>query len=275
MRKKKTPWEKEWIILQKDEAKYTAKRVDGPTSVLVTKLESVVPQKLREKINFAFQKGFTIIFEKGTKIIERTYNKKKKENDFKVNAFSNELRRSSHSAHKFMKSAKSTQFLNLLISLVEGIGLGLLGISIVGMPIFLGMILKSVYEVCLSFGYDYHDEGEKILIMKIIEVSMLDSENFERGNAEVNEAIDSIVLHGDVIEGWNVSKEEQIKLASDSIAKETTCMKFIESIAIVGVVGGLFDPVYINRITEYAVLKYGRRFLKKQLLEEEYNAQYE
>ena len=44
---KKTPWEKEWIDLQKKEAKFTHKRKEGPTSVLMQKLDKVVPKKLR------------------------------------------------------------------------------------------------------------------------------------------------------------------------------------------------------------------------------------
>ena len=32
-----------------------------------------------------------------------------------------------------------------------------------------------------------------------------------------------------------------------------------------GVFGGIFDPVYVNRITNYAMLKYRRRFLATRL----------
>ena len=34
---------------------------------------------------------------------------------------------------------------------------------------------------------------------------------------------------------------------------------------IVGVAGGIFNPIYINRITDYAVLKYRRRFLTSKV----------
>ncbi len=38
--------------------------------------------------------------------------------------------------------------------------------------------------------------------------------------------------------------------------------KFLQEIPIVGVAGGLADTVYLKKITDYAELKYKRRFLK-------------
>lgn len=36
---------------------------------------------------------------------------------------------------------------------------------------------------------------------------------------------------------------------------------FLQGIPIVGAVGGAYDPIYIDRITRYASMKYNRRFL--------------
>ena len=76
--RKKTPWEKEWLDLSKKEEKFIARRKEGPTSVLVKKLDRFIPSKLSDTLNAAFFKGFQVIFEKGTGIIEKTYNKDKK-----------------------------------------------------------------------------------------------------------------------------------------------------------------------------------------------------
>ena len=77
--KKKTPWEQEWQNLSQKEEKFIARRKEGPTSVLVKKLDRFIPEKLSGTLNAAFFKGFQVIFEKGTGIIEKTYNKDKKE----------------------------------------------------------------------------------------------------------------------------------------------------------------------------------------------------
>ena len=50
--------------------------------------------------------------------------------------------------------------------------------------------------------------------------------------------------------------------------KEMIYTKFIQGWAIVGIFGGIFDPVYLNRITKYAMLKYRRRFFAARLEEE-------
>ena len=89
---RKSPWEIEWADLAKREAKFAAKRREGPTSVLVQKLDRFVPDKLSGTLNAAFLKAFEIIFEKGTGVIEKTYNKGKRETDFKVNTYAAQVR---------------------------------------------------------------------------------------------------------------------------------------------------------------------------------------
>jgi len=46
-------------------------------------------------------------------------------------------------------------------------------------------------------------------------------------------------------------------------------LKFIQGLPVVGVVGGLSNPVYFNKIMEYVRLKYHKRYLlnKKEEME--------
>lgn len=266
---KKTQWEKEWKDLLRKEAKFTQKRKEGPTSVLMQKLDRVVPKKLSGTLNAAFYKAFSIVFEKGTGIIEKTYNKEKKETDFKVNTYASEISDSRRAAKVFTKQAKSAKGLNLLISSVEGIGMGIAGSAIPDIPVFIAMVLKSVYEIALSYGYEYRSDEEKIFILKIIETAMCDEEEFIHRDAALNEDIHNIVLNGDRIgEGdWSISKEEQMKTAAAALSEEMIYTKFVQGFFLVGMVGGVFDPIYVNRISDYAVLKYRRRFLEGKLSE--------
>ena len=263
--RKKTPWEQEWRDLAKKEEKFIARRKEGPTSVLVKKLDRFIPEKLSETLNAAFFKGFQIIFEKGTGIIEKTYNKDKKEADFKVDTYANELMQNKKSARTFTKRAKSSKTANLMISTVEGIGLGLVGAGIPDIPLFIAMVLKSVYEVALSFGYEYDSDEEKIFILKIIETAMCDEEDFIRKNNELNDIIDFIASNGDAIGSWNVDKEEQMRATSRCLSEEMIYTKFLQGQFIIGIAGGVFDPIYVNRISNYAVLKYRRRFLRNKM----------
>lgn len=264
---KKTPWEKEWIDLQKKEARFTHRRKEGPTSVLMQKLDKVVPKKLSGTLNAAFYKAFAVVFEKGTGIIEKTYNKEKKETDFKVNTYASEISDSRRAAKTFTKQAKSAKGLNLLISSVEGVGMGIAGSAIPDIPVFIAMVLKSVYEIALSYGYEYRSDEEKIFILRIIEAAMCDEDEFMQKDAALNSDIHGIVLNGDFIgEGdWNISKEDQMKRAAAALSAEMIYTKFVQGFFLVGMVGGIFDPIYVNRISDYAVLKYRRRFLEGKL----------
>lgn len=59
-------------------------------------------------------------------------------------------------------------------------------------------------------------------------------------------------------------RNEQIRRTSDALSKELLYLKFVQGIPVVGVVGGLSDMVYQKKISDYAELKYRRRFLTKK-----------
>ena len=127
------------------------------------------------------------------------------------------------------------------------------------------MVLKSVYEIALSYGYDYQTDEEKVFILEVIEVSMYDEEEFVEANDELNELIDQIVADGDTLDGYEVDKEAQIKMTARALSREMLYTKFLQGQLIIGIAGGIFDPVYVNRISTYAVLKYRRRFLRNKV----------
>ena len=59
------------------------------------------------------------------------------------------------------------------------------------------------------------------------------------------------------------SREGQIRSAAAGLSKELLYMKFLQGTPVVGIIGGAYDVVYMKRITEYAELKYRRRFYRK------------
>ena len=262
--KRKSPWEKEWEDLKKKEKKFTEKRLSGPTCAIINKLDRFVPDKLSGTLNAAFFKGFEVIFDKGTGVIEKTYNKGKREKEFQVNTYAAELSADKRSVRSFTKQASSAKKLNLLVSSVEGIGLGLVGAGIPDIPLFIAMVLKSVYEIALSYGYSYETEEEKVFILRLIQVAMMDGEEFVEADTQFNELIDQIVEDGDSMEGYRVNKTEQMKQTSAALSTQMIYTKFLQGQFVVGIAGGIFDPIYVSRISDYAVLKYRRRFLRSK-----------
>lgn len=255
MFQKKTPYEKEWDKFIKKETKFLEKQQEKKESFLNQKLEEKVPEKLQSTLDTAFVKAFALIFEKGTGIIEKTYKKEEIEKNYQINEFTNEVKQNRKSLQAFSKKAKSTGTVNTLLSGVSGIGMGALGIGIPDIPVFTAMLLRSIYEIALNFGYEYESEQEQQFILLLIQGGVSYGETMEEIDEKLNQYIETGVFQE------SLSKEEQIKKTAACLSKELLYMKFLQSIPIVGAVGGAYDVVYMKQITEYANLKYHRRFL--------------
>ena len=255
MFQKKTPLEKEWQLLNKKEEKYLEKRAQKKDSKLNALLAEKVPAKLQSSLDAAFEKAFSTIFDKGTTIIEKTYQKDKREKKYIVNNFADEVEQSRRSLRKFSKEAQTAGNQNLLISGVSGIGMGIIGVGLPDIPLFTGMIFRSIYEIALSYGYKYDTEEEQYFILMIIEGAVSYGETAKRINAEIDYfAADPYLPAG-------YDRKAQSKKAAGALSKELLYMKFLQGIPIVGAVGGAYDVIYMKNISEYAQLKYRKRFL--------------
>ena len=257
MIQKKTPYQKEWEKFIKKENRYLEKKQTKKESFLNQKLEEKVPEKLQGTLDTAFAKAFHLIFEKGTGVIEKTYRKQEIEKNYQINEFTSELKQDRKSIRAFSKNAKGAGTKNLVVSGAAGIGMGILGIGIPDIPVFTGMILKSIYEIAMHYGYSYDDEEEQYFILLLIQGAVSHREEMVAIDSKINQYITSSI--------WvkEESKEEMIQKTASYLSKELLYMKFLQGIPVVGVVGGAYDVVYLKQITEYAKLKYERRFLEK------------
>lgn len=254
-------WEKEWTALEKKEARYLMRRREEKTSsALQQKLEEKIPEKLEETLNTAFIKAFDLVFEKGTGLIEKTYNKDQQKTDYQVREYAAGLKESRKTVKAFGRQSQGTRMKNLMISGVEGVGLGLLGIGLPDIPLFTAVILKSVYEIALSYGFEYESEKEQWFILKMIETALKKGEELERNNSLLNAWIGQNGI-GETVKG----RKEQSKETAAALAEALLYMKFLQGIPVVGVAGGAADTVYLKKITDYAELKYKRRFLRKKI----------
>lgn len=257
---RKTPYEKEWDALVRKETRYLKNNSEKQEFILNRKLEERVPDKLREKLDLAFYKGFHLVFEKGTGIIEKTYSKEKKAEAHQVDSHALKRSESRKNLRAFSRRSRLANTRNLAISLGEGIATGLPGIGLPDIPLFIGMILKSIYEIALSYGFSYDTDGERIFILRLIRTSLLKGPELETENDAVNRLIQG------GIPGSCARDElsDAIRSASDTLSQELIYLKFLQGIPIAGVIGGLSDAVYLKKITAYASLKYYRRFLEEK-----------
>ncbi len=263
MRKKQTPLEKEWAKVEKLEKDYLLKRLEKKDSKLNQLLEDKVPADLQKTLNAAFAKGFATVFEKGIGVIEKTFRKEQLEKTYQVNAYAAQVMDDKKSLQAFSKKASGTGSMNLMLSGVSGVGLGVLGIGIPDIVLFTGLLLKSVYEIAISYGYDYESREEKHFILSLIQGAVSYGEELMVVNRDLNLYIDTGVYSKDV---W---LNKSIEATAGCLSRELLYMKFLQGIPLVGAVGGAYDMIYMKRVVKYAELKYRRRFLADRMKSQE------
>ena len=145
MFQRKSPVVEELEKLKRKEQKFLKKHEEQKDSFLNQKLAEKVPTKLQGTLDKAFAKAFGMIFEKGSDIIEMTYKKEEIQNTYTINEYANEVRHDRKSLKEFGKKAENSGIVNTLLSGVTGIGMGIVGVGLPDIPVFTGMILKSIY----------------------------------------------------------------------------------------------------------------------------------
>lgn len=268
-RKKVSPLEKEWTKIENQELKYLNKRMEKKDSRFNQFLEQKVPANLQNTLDTAFAKAFWLVFEKGTGVIEKTYKKEELEKDYQINEYVADIKGSHKSLKKFAKKASGAGNVNLLLSGVSGVGLGILGIGVPDIVVFTGLMLKSIYEIALNYGFDYQSEEEKKFILLVIQGAMSYGEELQEINEELNEFMKtgrfSEKYSFEEIASGKAPLNQMIEKAAGCLSKELLYMKFLQGIPVVGAAGGAYDAIYMKKVVEYAKMKYQRRFLMKRI----------
>lgn len=269
-------WENEWRLHNLKEESFLVRHVMDKTPKWVNLVEKKVPETLQNTLESAFNKAFVAVFENGAGIIEKTYQKDKQIKQYKINQRKlADEGFNGRNARKFEKQAKKTAAKNLVISSVEGIGFGLVGWGIPDIPIFVSVLLKSIYEIAISFGYSYHNDKEKLFILKVIDTALKSGDILRQKDEELNELIDRYYNEEVLPEEYEETDPfvielqivRQIDFSAQALSHELLYGKFVQGTTFVGVVGGTADITCLKKITEYATLKYKRRFLLRQIPE--------
>lgn len=226
-------------------------------SPIKDKLEEKIPDKLQSTLESAFQKGFKIVFDKGVGVIEKTYNKNDINMEFDINTYAINKYPTKKNLKKIDKSANKKTILNKSISAIEGSALGLLGIGLPDIPIYIGMILKTIYEISLSYGFDYTSQNERSYILNIIYASVTTGDE-KRYYFNI---LDDMSNKIDNFEDACYPINELLVETSSKISTYMLTSKFIQGLPIVGVVGGVTNFKTLQDISLIAKLKYKKRYL--------------
>ena len=250
---------KELLAVEKQEKKMQQAALKAKPAAWKSELESRVPEKVYTGLESAFSKGFSLVFDQGRGIIEKGYNKEGIQADHAIRDFAVQRKGGRKELKKMHKSAKQSDLFNLAITTVEGVGLGAFGVGMPDIILFLGTLLKGVYETALNYGFDYESRQEKLFILKMMQTALSTGENWANRNAEVDEML--------VLEPTKITDEDlslQLKETASAFAVDMLLLKFIQGLPVVGIIGGAANPVYYNKVMKYVQLKYRKRYLLKQ-----------
>jgi len=253
--RRKSALRKEVERLEKDEIRYNMTKREKTESRLNRIIDEKVPDKIQGGLDKAFSKAFRLVFEKGTVVIEKTYNKERIEREFMVKQYSAGLKTDKKALQRVTKDAGDAGRKNFAISGAAGIGMGIFGIAVPDIAIFTSVMLKGVYEIALNYGVDYETEEGKLFTLLVIQGALTYGEEYE----EINEYINYYSETGEGFEDLDL--DEAIEDTSRCLSGELLYMKALQTIPVAGVIGGAYDGIYMKRITEYAELKYRRVFL--------------
>ena len=260
--KMSTALEKEWkkLLAKEEKMFFSAEnkketKLDGKIKELTGMIEEKIPEKLESALDAAFYKAFFLIFEKGTGVIEKTFRGEDLLLEFQVNDFRVDRKPTKRSLLKMEAAGKKSKLLNSAVTTVEGIGLGALGIGIPDIPVFLGMLLKGMYETAASYGYDYNKKEEQILILRMIAAGLADGTEKRKADKLVEEWMGLVPM------SVTFTFEEEVERASEKLADAMLMAKFIQGLPLVGAAGGISNPIVYQKISQYAALKYKKRYL--------------
>lgn len=230
-------------------------------SPVMDKIQEKIPDKLKSTLDILFYKGFQLVFDKGSTYIEKTYNKNKIQLEYDINNYSVDRTFNNKYINKLDQPSNRSRILNSSISIIEGSALGFLGIGLPDIPLFLSVIVKSIFEIALSYGYTYDSVEEKSYILHLISAAVSKGDK----RKELDKSLDYL---GDQIDQNIVSEIDlykEMKTASDVLSDALLTAKFIQGIPVIGVVGGIVNYNIINKINKYARIKYKKRYLQKKL----------
>ena len=168
--------------LQKQEARVAAKYEKAKPSVFAA-VQDKIPDGLRGKLEAAFAKGFRLVLEKGSGLIGKTYDADGLRQEYEARERALSERVTGGRLRRLRARSRAAVQGGTGIALAEGAALGVLGIGLPDIPLFLAGLLRGLYRIALSFGFDPARDGERCYLLLLIAVSLSRGEARERYTA--------------------------------------------------------------------------------------------
>ncbi len=259
MSTRKTPLAKEQLALTKKENAWIAARQRDKTPPLNRLLDTRIPAGLRKTLNDAFFAAFETIFSRGNAVIGKTFAVDDAQKTFEINRYAASVKPNRKHLRAFAKHANTASVQNTALSGAAGIGMGLLGIGLPDIPLLVGFLLKSMYQIAQSYGFGYETNEERYFILLLLECAASSGEDAVHHNTAVDAYL-TILAKGEPMQVRDDILRMQMRHTADALSTSLLYVKFIQGIPLIGVVGGFSDMQITYAVSRYAEYKYRRRF---------------
>ena len=256
---RKTALQLELSAVQKQEEKLAKAALHARPAGWKQELERKLPETVAAGLESAFCKGFSLVFQHGTSVIEKSYDKDGRKAEFDIRDVAVRRRGGRRELRQMHKSARQSDVWNLAVTTAEGIGLGALGIGMPDIVLFLGTLLKGIYETALNYGFAYESRQEQLFILKMMETALSHGESWITNNRDVDDmlSVETVGITEDIF-------QQQLQKTAAVFSMDMLLLKFIQGLPVVGIIGGAANPVYYRKILKYVQLKYRKRYLLQQ-----------
>ena len=255
MRNETASWEREFRAVWQREQRFLRRYETPPERFLDKKVTELAPEKLIGTLNAAFEKAVALVLDKGSGVVLPPSRRQARREAYQVHAYAADLRETRKSLRAFSKEAGRSGWGNALLGGAAGVGMGLLGVALPDVPLLTALLLKCVYETAESFGFPCETETERIYALRVMETALSDGEKLRKNNREL-EQFDQTGVWPEPI-----SLEDQVRAAARQLSEAALYGKALQSVPVVGAVGGAGDWEYLRRVGRYAAIRYQKRFL--------------
>lgn len=229
------------------------------TGSVRAKIEEKIPEKLEDTLNSAFNTAFKLVFQEGKTLIKKTYDADSLKEEYASKRVGAQTSGDRSLLARLRKPSEKRHLKSLGVASAEGVGLGLLGIGLPDIPILIGNMIRTCMVSAQAHGLDTDRRDEQIYMLLLIRLQSTPLAERAALNKQLDalgEAIDSgVAIRRDM--------DEEMAATSERLAMTLLFSRFVMGMPVVGVAGGLYNPVIISQLSQLAEVKYEKRLLKR------------
>lgn len=246
-------------VTRKEQKEITRKQGNalGRMDLALDLVTQKTPQAALDTLYATLEQALWLLIQKGDAVISKLAFEEKRRIRYQESSANLNNRLTRRALWKLERDAAGGAAVNSGVSAAEGTALGLLGIGLIDIPILLGTMLKTVYEIAVGFGYDYKDPLERAYILYVICAAFAQPDS----RAQKFAAADMFAYRLDTGATVQVDLKALCKKTAVLLAQRMLAIKAFQGIPVVGAVGGAYNFQMVSRLSKVAFLKYKKRFL--------------